>query len=361
MLSLWKRHSVFNKAQWFGLLLFVCVGLFHNIIASKNLDIDDNHLIAPIIPYNHSTIDSKNRDVGPFDIQNVESLYYRHWLGTDALGRDTLAGVIHGTGIALKVCFWTTLFTLILVFVFGYLSGFLGDDRFQIPSNRLYWVSPAILIILFYFSYSGNLVLKLLWAALFFLALFMFLRKPKELNVERSISLPFDSIIVKLIEIFRTIPGLIIILVLLSFFSQPSLWNVIFVLGFIRWPSYTRIFRGEILNTKENDFVKSAIMSGMSEWKIFIKYIMPLSISPLIVALAFGLSSIILLESSLSFLGIGIPVDQVSWGSILKDARYDFNAWWLAVFPGLVIFLTILLFNSIGNSLSNLIQNLERD
>ena len=165
----------------------------------------------------------------------------------------------------------------------------------------------------------------------------------------------------KIIEIIRTIPDLFIILVFLALFREPHLRNVIILIVFIRWPTITRLLRAEIMKVKEEEFVKSARVSGLSEFKIFKDYVLPLSLSSVIVASAFGFAIAIIIESSLSFLGIGIPLDQVTWGSLLRDARFHISSWWLAIFPGLAIYFVILLFNSIGDSVANHLQRLERN
>ena len=104
------------------------------------------------------------------------------------------------------------------------------------------------------------------------------------------------------------------------------------------------------------EFVQSAQGIGLSDWKIFKDNILPLAASPVIVASALGFAYAVLAESTLSFLGIGVPAEVVTWGSLLTEARRNFSSWWLAFFPGLMIYLVILLFNSIGDRLDDYVR-----
>lgn len=354
-----------------ALLLFLFISVFHSFIANDKYIIgsdtdgirvflpvsSSNKGIKPPIPYSDNTLDIKNRNVGPFDSQNVSSIYYRHWLGTDKIGRDVLAGILYGSAIALKIGLMTTLLSLIIGIFFGFLSGYLGDHSIRI--GLIPFLILALMIFIFgFYIYYGSSVWRwfLLFAPIAFMA-FYFTKVDYYIN--KGIAIPLDIIIIKIIEVMRSIPGVFLLLVLLALFSTPSIWNVVIVISLTRWPVVTRHLRADILKIKNEDFVTSAKVSGLSHFKIFKDYILPLTISTVIIISAFGFASAILLESSLSFLGIGIPIDQVSWGSILRDARQNFSSWWLAVFPGLMIFLVILLFNSIADSVSNRVQNLD--
>ena len=146
----WTNQLGLTKVQVYLLSIFVITGILCRYIANDNyLVCNDNGLSLIVstekcssgmrapIPYSAQTIDKKNRSVGPFDKQDVSSLYYRHWLGTDLLGRDTLAGLIWGTNVALKVGFFASLLSLIIGIALGYLSGYIGDCLlYTSPSPR---------------------------------------------------------------------------------------------------------------------------------------------------------------------------------------------------------------------------------
>ena len=313
--------------------------------------------IKALIPYDSNSTDKKNRKVGPFDYQDVSSLYYRHWLGTDALGRDVLAGLIEGSYIAFIVGILSSLFALIIGVFFAYWSGFVGDTRFKLLPSLMALFALVLLAAIFYAWYSTGWM-RIVWLIIPIICLAAFRQYSKrQSNEKNQISLPFDILIIRLIEIFRSIPNLFLVLILLTLFNSSGYWNVIFIIALIRWPVITRHLRAEILNIKEENYIHSARSIGLSDPKIFKKYILPLTVSPIIIATAFGFSSAILLESTLSFLGIGVPLDQVSWGSILREARHDIGSWWLAIFPGILIYLMIYLFNDLGDKINQQLLN----
>jgi peptide/nickel transport system permease protein len=348
------------------LSVFCFVAVFHNFLANdkyllcyssdglESMVIKDcQYAIRAPIPYSPSGLDRNNRSVGPFDHQEVPSLYFRHWLGTDNLGRDVLAGLINGSYIALFVGGISSLMALIIGIFFAYWSGFIGDHQFRITKMSMAFFMLLLIIVMFYGTYV-NLAWRLLIFSIPFLALALF-RKYSILQapLKSQIALPFDIIIFRIIEIFKSIPNIFIILILLVLFRAPGYWNVILIIALLRWPVITRHLRAEILIIKNENYILSARSAGLSNPKIFFRYVLPLTISPIIIVTAFGFSSAILLESTLSFLGIGVPADQVSWGSLLKEARFDFSSWWLAIFPGFLIYLIIYLFNGIGDRISD--------
>lgn len=360
----------FSKLQLFGLLFFIVCAIMHPFLANEKyiicFDGEEKFMVAPpdchkgirgFIPYSAKNIDKANRAVGPFDSQNVTSLYHRHWLGTDLLGRDILAGIIWGSWVALRIGVLAMLLTIIIGTFFGYLSGYVGDGGMKVRPIVLIISCMVIAIGIFYLSFGGVLI-KLFAAAIILVALsFLIYKSDSDTYSSKLVSIPFDLIVMRFIEIFKSIPDVFLILVLIGIVRQPSITNVIFIIAIVRWPSVARFVRAEILKTKEEQFIESARALGLSSFKIFKDHVLPLSISPVIIASAFGVSTAILLESTLSFLGIGIPLDQVTWGSMLNEARQNFSLWWLAIFPGLMIYLTIFLFNSLGDTVSEYYNN----
>jgi len=342
VLGVIKKYNI-SKSQSLGFCLFLLIALGYPLIS--------NDSFATLIPYSANTIDKANRNVSPFETQEIASTYYRHWLGTDPLGRDVLAGILSGSRIALVIGFTAVFLTLIIGVFFGYLSGYIGDHGFRVEKKWLLLSIFCFLLLAFYIFFGHGLIR---YVSIFLCALlvFFFVSRGQERISKSTVAIPFDLIIMRLIEIIRSIPDIFIILVFLSLFKRPSYWNVILIIALLRWSVITRYLRAEILKIKEKNYITSAKAIGLPNRKIFIDHVLPLSIGPVIVASVFGFSTAILLESSLSFLGIGVPVDQVTWGSILNLARHNFSSWWLALFPGLAIFLVIWLFNTIGNNLN---------
>ncbi len=371
-----------NKIAYISLILFVLAGLFADFIAnnqpiickdntgyhfpilSNNFNPGNNCKVVlnPIIRYSGNSIDKLNAGaVSPFGKQNLEHNQQRHFLGTDHLGRDVLAGLIHGTKIALKI---GTL-SMILAFIFGLFMSlypsYYGDEGFRTKISSLVLMLLSVFIFIYLIFYSESIysifkqnnfsvILSMLVLILFLIALWKILTKIPVLS--KLVSLPLDSFFTTIIKLFQSLPGTFVVLVLISIFKKPSIYNIIIVIALLKWPIIARYIRAEMLRIKQERFIEASKALGLSDNIIIWRHALPHVLTAVIVALSFGFAGTILLESTLSFLGIGLPVDHVSWGSILSEARTDFSAWWLAIFPGFAIFLTILLFNHIGNRIS---------
>lgn len=360
-----------SKKQFWVLFLFCLIALGHNFLAN------DKYLIAKtdsgigffaeakkakygvkaLVPYSSDSIDKKNRKVSPFESQNVSSLYYRHWLGTDNIGRDVLAGLINGSYIALLVGFFSAIIALLLGIFFGFLSGYYGDNGVQLSKLGIaLWLITTIISWFYSFYLNGIMTFFLFF---FPLIVLMFLVKNTSGSKGRSgVYFPFDTIIFRIIEVFNSIPSLFIMLILLAIIGKPSIFSIVVIIGILRGPNVARHLRAEVLKLKQEQYIDSARSIGQSDVKIFLYHVLPMAASPLIIVSAFGFASAILLESTLSFLGIGISAEIVTWGSLIKEARFNFDAWWLAIFPGLSIYGLIYLFNSIGDNINNKIRGI---
>ena len=158
-----------------------------------------------------------------------------------------------------------------------------------------------------------------------------------------------DIVIQRLIEIVMSIPALIIILVLVAFLEKPSIFHIMLVIGLVRWTGVARLVRGEFYRLRGLDFVTSAIALGYPTHRIIFKHILPNAMGPVLVSATFGVAGAILLESTLSFLGLG-DLSAPSWGQTLSEG-YSSGAWHLILAPGFAIFLTVSLLNLVGEGL----------
>ena len=158
-----------------------------------------------------------------------------------------------------------------------------------------------------------------------------------------------DMIIQRVIEIFMSVPTLIVLLVLISFIEKPSIFHIMVVIGFFRWTGVARLVRGEFYRLRNLDFVTSAIALGFSNRRIIFQHILPNALGPVLVAATFGVAAAILIESSLSFLGLG-DISVPSWGQTL-NAGYKTGEWYLILIPGIAIFITVTLLNLVGEGL----------
>jgi peptide/nickel transport system permease protein len=217
-----------------------------------------------------------------------------HSLGTDNLGRDILSRVIYGSRVSLLVAF-------AVVFV----SGFIGIALGAIS------------------GYFGGKV---------------------------------DFVIQKLVEVVWAFPPLLLGITIMAFLGQ-GLFNLILALVAQRWIPYCRVVRGQTLSLRNRDFVAAAQCLGASNRQIITRHIIPNLIQTSLVIGTFAMASSIIAEASLSFLGVGVPPEIPTWGTMLADARiYISTAWWLPLFPGLCIFVTVLGINLLGDALRDILD-----
>ena len=157
-----------------------------------------------------------------------------------------------------------------------------------------------------------------------------------------------DTIVIKIIEIRKSFPGTFILLALTSLFAIPSVWNIVIIITLLGWTEFARFARAETLAVKEENYIKAATILGYDHFRILYKHILPNILPTLIVVACFNISGAILLESTLSFLGIGLPVEQVTWGKMMAEGR-SMLQWWMVVFPGMALFIIILCLNTIAD------------
>jgi len=209
-----------------------------------------------------------------------------HWLGTDALGRDVASGMVHGTRLALTIGLVVVAIQATIGILLGGLAGYYGG-----------WVDIALS---------------------------------------------------RLFELMLGIPTFFLIITVAAIFP-PSIYLIMAILGLTGWTGIARFIRSEFLKVRSLDFVTAARAIGASDTRVMFGHILPNAVAPVLVSMAFGVSTAILTEAGLSFLGIGVPQHLVTWGSILAESRASSFAWWLAVFPGAAIFLTVTAYNLLGD------------
>lgn len=212
----------------------------------------------------------------------------RHWLGTDELGRDVTARMVHGASISLKVGLVATGISLLIGLLLGALAGYYGGIT--------------------------------------------------------------DMLLSRLIEIVTCFPFTFLLLAVIAFLP-PSIYYIMIVIGITRWTDLARFTRGEFMRLKSREFAEAAKALGASDLKIIVRHILPNSLAPVLVTATFGIASAILIEAALSFLGLGTQPPTPSWGGILASAREQDFAWWLTTFPGLAIFASVTAYNLLGEGL----------
>ncbi|MEQ5826960.1 ABC transporter permease [Sulfitobacter sp. W002] len=268
MMSFWKRFS-YNRGAVIGLVILTFV------IAAA--------ILAPIL-FPQSPWKMVQRPfLPPFTQDGL-------MLGTDALGRNVLAGLAHGAYVSLLVGLVSTIVALAIGVPVGAAAGY----------------------------FAGRI----------------------------------DDALMRFTEFFQTIPSFALAIVLLAIF-QPSLTFVIIAISIVSWPPVARLVRGEVLSLRTREFVEAASLSGLGNLQIITRHILPNALPPIIVLASLMVAQAILLESSLSFLGLGDP-NIMSWGYMIGAARTVIRtAWWLSFLPGMAILLTVLALNLIGEGLND--------
>jgi len=224
------------------------------------------------------------------DVHNVLSPpSVAHPFGTDELGRDVLSRMIWGSRVSLKVGFVAVGLAILVGTLIGSIAGF----------------------------YGGKV----------------------------------DALLMRFVDIMLAFPAFFLILAVISVL-EPSIYTIMVVIGLTGWMDVARLVRAEFLTLKERDFVVAARASGAGNLRMIFRHILPNALSPVFVAATFGVAGAILIESGLSFLGLGVQPPNPSWGNILTSGKDNIEvAWWLSLFPGLAILTTVLSYNLVGEGL----------
>jgi len=233
--------------------------------------------------------------IAPYDPNdiNVKAILLgpsmQHWMGTDGLGRDVLSRMLHGGRISLLVGLVAVGISTLIGILLGAIAGF----------------------------YRG-------WV---------------------------DVFIMRLVDVMLSIPSFFLILAVIAFLT-PSIINIMIVIGLTSWMGVTRLVRAEFLSLCEREYVMASRTLGARDYRLIFKHLLPNSLTPIIVSAVLGVAGAVLMESGLSFLGLGVQAPQASWGNILTDGKeYIQFAWWLSLFPGLAILITVLGYNLLGEGL----------
>jgi len=233
--------------------------------------------------------------IAPYDPDdiNVKAILlgpsWQHWMGTDGLGRDVLSRMLFGGRISLLVGLVAVGISTAIGIVLGAIAGY----------------------------YRG-------WV---------------------------DTLIMRLVDVMLSIPSFFLILAVIAFLT-PSIVNVMIVIGLTSWMGVTRLVRAEFLSLSGREFVQASRTLGAKDARLIFTHLLPNSLTPIIVSSVLGVAGAVLMESGLSFLGLGVQAPQASWGNILTDGKdYIQFAWWLSLFPGLAILITVLGYNLLGEGL----------
>ncbi|HEU4719708.1 MAG TPA: ABC transporter permease [Bacteroidia bacterium] len=333
---------------------------------------------APIA-WSPSVKDPDNQNyVGPGDPQKFidakgDTLFmpsrFRHLLGTTSEGKDLLAGLIHGTRVSLSIGFISMGIASLLGLFLGAVAGYFGDERLQ-TKRGTFWMTLLGLPFAWFYAFSvrsyalrdamadsGYMFLFQLLVSIFIFAaicrLFSFLGKliSRGTFLGKKVFFPVDSFVSRGIEILNSIPTLILIISLAALVKEKSMIYVMVIIGLTSWTGIARFTRAEFLRIRTMDYIQAAQAMGFKERRIIFRHALVNGMAPSLVSIAFGIAAAILIESSLSFLNVGVPDDLQTWGKLLFEGKERFHAWWMIIYPGLCIFLTVTVYNLIGEGL----------
>jgi peptide/nickel transport system permease protein len=230
------------------------------------------------------------RDPNKPDMKRIlEAPSGKHWLGTDQIGRDVLSRLLYGSRISLAVGFVSVGIATLIGVLLGAAAG-----------------------------YHGGMV---------------------------------DGVIMRLVDLMLVFPRFFLLLAVLAFL-KPSIWTIMAVIGLTGWMGVTRLVRAEFLALREREFVIWSESIGAGALRVIFKHILPNALAPVLVAMTLGVPAAILTESGLSFLGLGVQPPYATWGNILNDGKDLITyAWWLTLYPGLAILITVLAYNLLGEGI----------
>ncbi|MFQ5355080.1 MAG: ABC transporter permease [Mariprofundaceae bacterium] len=238
--------------------------------------------------------------IAPYDPATIDvksillSPSWQHWCGTDTLGRDIFSRMLFGARVSLAVGFLAVGIALLIGIMLGSVAGYLGGRT--------------------------------------------------------------DSMIMRATDMVLCFPSFFLILAVIAFL-EPSIWNIMIVIGLTSWMGVARLVRAEFLSLREREFVLAAKSLSVPGLQMVWRYLLPNAMGPIFVSAVLGVAGAVLVESGLSFLGLGVQPPDPSWGNMLTEGKDNIQiAWWLSLFPGLAILITVLGYNMLGEGLRDLLD-----
>lgn len=329
----------------------------------------------PPCTYQPGNTDWYNISVSPLDKQQFVTqeseivsmpAKFRHWLGTNHKGEDVMAAVIYGCRHSLAVGLFSMLLAGLIGIVLGLVAGYYQNYRLQVswgatigffiglipalfygvvrPSQVMHddsttgmdtWIISVSFNVLIFISLLAGCILTGHWVS------------KKIPWFSRRVSIPADSIITRITEWMNSVPTLLLILILAGLFNKSST-GLIVILGLLQWTGIARIVRSETLSLRQTGWIESAISLGIPEFRLFSQHLFPHILPSFLVVFILGITGSIMAESSLSFLGAGIPDNWISWGTLSGDGKRHLDNWWLLAIPGMLIFLTLLCLSALA-------------
>lgn len=331
-------------------------------------------LFAPFT-YSNVDFDYLNADfISPFEKQQFKNengeiiempLRFRHWLGTGKKGEDVLAVLVYGARYTFLISFTAVAIALCIGLFLGILAGYYGNQHFKTTFLNLTGFFAGLLPGYFYGFYLRSFTISdaflnsqlaglfqikigiLIMVATAFACYLICDWISELLSIKKRMFIPLDSIVSKTIELFVSIPALILIISFAAI-MKPSLLTIILIIGLTAWTTIARLVRAEMMRLKNLDFIQSAKALGYHHPYIILKHAFPNISASLWTVVVFTIASAMIIEASLTFLGLGVPHNITTWGSLLAQSKDNFSAWWISLLPGTLICTTLYCLNKLS-------------
>lgn len=298
--------------------------------------------IMPLVPFT-AALRSPHKNLPPLTPVNG----IQHWLGTDENGRDVLACLITGAQTCLFTAVLVLLVSLLVGGLLGGIAGYFGNDQLTLRWSKVILGVLSILIALFFLllSRKGQSETGLTWlqiigvVSIAAMSAYILEKIAQKLNIgSTTTTIPVDNIIMRMAEIFESIPLLVLLLISASFIKDRTLTKIIILIGVFIWTGTARFLRSELLKVRKMDYIAAAQRLGIPAWRILLKHAMPNAIRPVLLMLTLSASGAIMIESALSFLNLGSnDITIITWGKMLQTARNNIELWWVWLPPGVLI------------------------
>ncbi|MFN8153316.1 MAG: ABC transporter permease [Bacteroidia bacterium] len=257
----------------------------------------------------------------------------RHWFGTDLRGGDVLAYTVFGLRNSMVISILAIIISLVIASFLGFAGGWYSSEAFVIGRTQL-----LVILLWLLFAFHGLVNLYTLYDKYIFLllitvccALVMF--RLRKIEHQKTVNVRIDFFSDRLSEIFVSIPRMVLLMVMVQFVDK-SISSIALVIGLTGWVDLARLIRSETIRLKDQPFIDAAMMNGVSRRRLFLKHIFPNIWPSVMVVSMYAFSGNIIMESSMSFFGMGLPPESPSVGTMLSEARSYYEYWWLFIIPG---------------------------
>lgn len=289
------------------------------------------------LPYSPDSIDLEYLATAPFGAGSL----HRHWLGTDANGRDVLTYLIFGTRTALLISLPAAGLAILFGTTLGSIAGFWRNHGCRLPLPYVLALGGALALLayqpVFFLGAAGWS-----WLVVGTVVLLILAGAAARLPVRwPTPAIPLDHIVLALVALLESIPRLVLV-VAIAALQEPSALGLIVLLTLTCWPATARLIRATLLQVCASPYIEAARAAGLPARRILLRHALPNAWHTVRTAVPQTIAMLIAFETTLSFLGVGLPPEQPSWGRVLAAARLAPTAWWLIVAPGLCILLTML-------------------